>query len=174
MQGQIPSRLCRPCRSDFSVVFSETPLDTGQDLLERPPWRAFHPQAQVTHANNWFCSYNRDTTEILFRDRDGRVCFLAHSVISLIIVKTNFYQSSVLKRSFQRCVRRCNFQFLILKLPLFTCQESREFPKFSHLQIAFLKRFFYVFFYLSIQGVFHEIFGRFDLFIAPGMHTHKF
>ena len=30
-------RACRHSRSEFSVVFSDTRLNTGQDPLERPP-----------------------------------------------------------------------------------------------------------------------------------------
>ena len=32
----IPGHTCRPSRSEFSVVFSETPANTGKDPLERP------------------------------------------------------------------------------------------------------------------------------------------
>ena len=38
--GSIPDHACRPSRSEFSVVFSETRVNTGWDPLERPPWRA--------------------------------------------------------------------------------------------------------------------------------------
>ena len=34
--GSITGCACRPCRSEFSVVFSETRVDTGWDPLERP------------------------------------------------------------------------------------------------------------------------------------------
>ena len=43
--GSIPGRSCRPSHSEFSVVFFEHRVNTGQDPLERPP--ALHPQAQV-------------------------------------------------------------------------------------------------------------------------------
>ena len=39
--GSNPGRSCRPSRSEFSMVFSETCVNTGYDPLERPPWRAF-------------------------------------------------------------------------------------------------------------------------------------
>ena len=45
--GSIPGRVCRPSRSEFSVVFSETRRNTGQDLLERSPRRARLLHAQV-------------------------------------------------------------------------------------------------------------------------------
>ena len=35
--GSIPGRVCRPNRSEFSVVFAETLVNMGQDPLERPP-----------------------------------------------------------------------------------------------------------------------------------------
>ena len=38
---------CRPSRSEFSVVFSETRVNTGQDHLERSPWRALRLQSKV-------------------------------------------------------------------------------------------------------------------------------
>ena len=38
--GSNPGHACRPSRSEFSVIFSETRIDTGQDLLERPTRRA--------------------------------------------------------------------------------------------------------------------------------------
>ena len=45
--GSNPGLACRPSRSEFSVVFSETRVNTGQDTLKRPPRRASHPLAQV-------------------------------------------------------------------------------------------------------------------------------
>ena len=47
-----PHRACRPSRSEFSVVFSETLVNMGQDPLERPPRRASHPQAQIPSVIN--------------------------------------------------------------------------------------------------------------------------
>ena len=48
MPGSNPDRACRPSHSEFSVFFSETRVNTGQDPLERPPSRrALHPQAQI-------------------------------------------------------------------------------------------------------------------------------
>ena len=41
--GYIPGRACRPSRSEFSVVFSETRVNTGQDPLERPPTEGIPP-----------------------------------------------------------------------------------------------------------------------------------
>ena len=38
--GSNPGRACRPSRAEFSVVFSETRVNTGYDPLERPPRRA--------------------------------------------------------------------------------------------------------------------------------------
>ena len=35
--GSNPGRACRPSCSEFSVVFSETRVNTGWDRLERPP-----------------------------------------------------------------------------------------------------------------------------------------
>ena len=40
--GSIPDQACRPNRSEFSVVFSKTCVNTCQNTLERPPRRAFH------------------------------------------------------------------------------------------------------------------------------------
>ena len=37
MPGSNPGRACRPSRSEFSVVFSETRVNTEKDPLERPP-----------------------------------------------------------------------------------------------------------------------------------------
>ena len=45
--GSNPGRACRSSRSEFSAVFSETRVNTGQDPLERHSLRAFHLQAQV-------------------------------------------------------------------------------------------------------------------------------
>ena len=45
--GSIPGRACRPSRSEFSVVFSETRVNTGQDPLERRLRRALHLQIQI-------------------------------------------------------------------------------------------------------------------------------
>ena len=42
VQGSNPSHACRPSRSEFSFVFSETCVNTGWASLERPPRRA-HP-----------------------------------------------------------------------------------------------------------------------------------
>ena len=51
--GSNPSRACRPSRSEFSMVFSETRVNTGLDCLEKPSRRAFHLQSQVPQADNW-------------------------------------------------------------------------------------------------------------------------
>ena len=36
MQGSIPNRACRPKRSEFSVVFFETHVNTGSDIYKTP------------------------------------------------------------------------------------------------------------------------------------------
>ena len=36
MPGSNPGRACRSSRLEFSVVFSETRLNTGEDPLEKP------------------------------------------------------------------------------------------------------------------------------------------
>ena len=45
-----PGRACRPSRSEFSVVFSETPVNTGCDPFERPTYRprSFLRQSALT------------------------------------------------------------------------------------------------------------------------------
>ena len=48
-----PGRACRPSRSEFSVVISETRVNAGKVHVERPPRRPLSPQAQVPHADNW-------------------------------------------------------------------------------------------------------------------------
>ena len=45
--GSFLGRTCRPRRSEFSVVFFETRVNTFKDPLERPPRRALHTQASV-------------------------------------------------------------------------------------------------------------------------------
>ena len=50
--GSFFGRACRPSRSEFSVAFSETRVNTGQDLLERPPQKALHPLAQIPREGN--------------------------------------------------------------------------------------------------------------------------
>ena len=40
MPGSISGRSCRPSRSEFSLVFSETRVNTDKDPLQRPPRRA--------------------------------------------------------------------------------------------------------------------------------------
>ena len=43
LPGSLPGRACRPSRSEFSVVFSETRVNTRNDPLKRPLRRALHP-----------------------------------------------------------------------------------------------------------------------------------
>ena len=50
--GSIPGRACRPSRSEFSVVFSKTRVNTDQDTVERSPQNVFPSQAQVPIADN--------------------------------------------------------------------------------------------------------------------------
>ena len=63
--GSIPDRACRLSRSEFSVIFSETRVNTGQDPLERLQRRALSLQAALTLQQQqpimWRCSpnYNR-------------------------------------------------------------------------------------------------------------------
>ena len=59
----IPGRACRPSRSEFSVVFSETRVNTGQDPLERPPRRASHPLALVPRETIGHKPYNQPTNQ---------------------------------------------------------------------------------------------------------------
>ena len=49
--GSNPGRAFRPSRSEFSVVFFETCVNS-YDSSERLPWRALPLQAQVSHADN--------------------------------------------------------------------------------------------------------------------------
>ena len=58
--GAIPGRACRPSRSDFLWFFSETRVNTGQDLLERPPQRALPLKAHLPQADNWPQPYNNN------------------------------------------------------------------------------------------------------------------
>ena len=51
--GLISGRACRPSCSEFSMVFSKTRVNTGEDPLERPPRKAYHLLSQVPQANNW-------------------------------------------------------------------------------------------------------------------------
>ena len=41
--GSNPGRTCRPSRSEFSMVFSETRINAGYDPLERPPTEGTTP-----------------------------------------------------------------------------------------------------------------------------------
>ena len=45
VSGSNPGRACRPSRSEFSVVFSETRVNEVWDPFERLPRREFHPLA---------------------------------------------------------------------------------------------------------------------------------
>ena len=48
MPGSIPGHVCRPGRSEFSMAFSETCVNTGEDPLEKPLRRAlsYRPRSQ--------------------------------------------------------------------------------------------------------------------------------
>ena len=48
--GSNPGRVCRPSRSEFSVVFSETRVNTGKNPLERQPRGHASYKAQVPQA----------------------------------------------------------------------------------------------------------------------------
>ena len=48
-----PDHAYRNSRSELSVVFSETSVNTDWDPLERPPLRAHPLQAQVPQVDNW-------------------------------------------------------------------------------------------------------------------------
>ena len=52
-QVQSPVSDCRPSRSEFSVVFTETRVNTGYDPLERPPRKTLPLQTQVPQGDNW-------------------------------------------------------------------------------------------------------------------------
>ena len=51
--GSNPDHAYRNSRSELSVVFSETSVNTDWDPLERPPLRAHPLQAQVPQADSW-------------------------------------------------------------------------------------------------------------------------
>ena len=57
--GSYTGLACRPSRQEFFVVFFETRVNIGQDHLERPSRRAFHPQAQFPRETVGFKSYNQ-------------------------------------------------------------------------------------------------------------------
>ena len=63
--GSIPDRACRPSHSEFSVVFSETRVNTGQDPLKRPPRRAFHLYLQVQRETIGFKPYKNNKDALL-------------------------------------------------------------------------------------------------------------
>ena len=50
--GSVLDRACRPCRSEFSMVFSETRVNTSQNPLEKPTWRSLFRQVGVPRAGN--------------------------------------------------------------------------------------------------------------------------
>ena len=98
-----------------------------------------------------------------------RKCFLLHPVIPLILVACEiyFYHNFHLKGPFQRYVTRGEFPSEILKLLLIN--SSRWFEKSSiFASTDFWNNIKYMFFfYFSIQCIFLEILGRFDLFVTP-------
>ena len=49
---------CRPSRSKFSVDFSNTHVNTGQDPLERLTTEGISPTVSGPSSNNWTYSYN--------------------------------------------------------------------------------------------------------------------
>ena len=62
--GSNPNRACRPSRSDFSVVFSETRVNMGWDPIERPPREgAFYAYAKVPSETIGLKTYNKPTNK---------------------------------------------------------------------------------------------------------------
>ena len=63
--GSIIGDACRPSCSEFSVVFSETCVNTAWDPLERPSRREHHPQAQVPLQAIGLKTYSNRITKVL-------------------------------------------------------------------------------------------------------------
>ena len=90
--GSNPGRACRPSRSEFSVVSSETRVNTGQDPLERTPRRVLHPQAQVPRETIGLKIYNPTLSRNIF-------AFCAFTVFQKTLLITRIVLQKYLKFS---------------------------------------------------------------------------
>ena len=61
--GSISGRACWPSRSEFSMIFTETRVNTGQDPLGKLPRRAFHIWSQVPRMTFGLKIYNQSTNQ---------------------------------------------------------------------------------------------------------------
>ena len=51
--GSIPGHACRPSCLEFSMVFTETRINTGWNPLEKPPTESILPTSQAPRVVNW-------------------------------------------------------------------------------------------------------------------------
>ena len=130
------------------------------------PVRIFFNQSNQI---NWtfFTQLSKIVTR--FRDRGGRLCFLTHPIIPLIIVarQNYFYQTFCLKKIFPEIWNK-------MHLPIWNFKVAPIYPpRVVGRSLIFASRdsFKHLSADLSIQGVFLEIFGWFYLFVKPSIHT---
>ena len=94
--------------------------------------------------------------------------------LPLIIVgrQNYFYQNFCLEKTFQWYETRHTFQFEILKLPPSTSLGGADRSSIFASTDSSSKNIECVFFDISIQGLFLEMFDRFHLFVTPGIFEH--
>ena len=63
MPHSIFGRACQPSCSKFSVVFSETCINTDEDTLERPPMESIHPAGPCAICGHLFLISQHNSTQ---------------------------------------------------------------------------------------------------------------
>ena len=104
-----------------------------------------------------------------FQDKSGKVCFLVHPLIPLIIITLQNYfdQNFYLEKMFPGICNKIHSHLKFLSCPPSISLGGSRMSSIFVSTDSFFKNFEYIYIFFSTQGVFLKIFGQFDLFLRP-------
>ena len=111
-----PGRACRPSRSEFSVVFPETRVNTGQDPLGRAPRKALQPQTQIPCETIGLKNLQQLNKCIHIKHAQNKLAYFHNYIMFNVISRERKYkpkQNCILtKQNKKYNISRCLFQVL--------------------------------------------------------------
>ena len=114
---------------------------------------------------NWIIFTQSTKILMHFQDKSGKVCFLVHPLIPLIIITLQNYfdQNFYLEKMFPGICNKIHSHLKFLSCPPSISLGGSRMSSIFVSTDSFFKNFKYIYIFFSIQDVFLKIFGQFNL-----------